>query len=775
MRFTEIPNGNILFFIRRNGGNILEREILQELQVADFIAKNCTIQVFNRTIGYDDICVKVRNKCYENVFFEIMSDADDVVNGKKKFKYPVDIDTLTYSYRSYVMNLGGVTIDENDYVKSVEAVRLFYVVDRTDEEKATFIDNWIAEVYRRIQSYNFQNIKPLIHPLWSMEEDNKAFLYNLKYMIGAVVSFICVFSMITLMSQNLIRSKPWMGLACVLSAGMAIVTSFGLMGYCGVENTYCNICIPFLVLVTEVDDSFVLIASWRTTDPEEGVQKRMADTFAAAGVSITLTSITNLFSYCIGISTPIVVVKIFCIYSATCIFFTYVFQITFFAGCMALSGYREEKGLHPISFKSYAREPDDCQRTEENEDFFLRTVRDKLGNFIIYTPTKLMVLILYFVNLGFGCYGVYFLKQGLDLQNINRWKIFLEDLSLILHIAESRFTVSWLKYYKEFQRNPVARYALRGYNMSNKNDFMEGLREVFLRFKAAEQFSDDLVFSQDGSEITCSRFFVIAKKVSNRETEIATMNEFSKIADEAPFPVLIHHVFASMIEQGVIIAGIAKQLFWITGLLIAIVFFSVIPNIFCSLVVATSVVSTTIETLGYMSMWGVHLDIMSLTSLDSAENTTDCQLVGECHSIVKEITTYEFVVALFVWYLASGDYQISQAFAFRMGRSTVCTTIKETCEAIWNVLAKEYLKFPSREEFVNLAMEFSSLCWFYRWETYTNGGFGGRSDGGIFSHLSLGRSLETGKLDWPQSSPISGMPSNLPYFMVGDEAFPLKT
>ncbi|XP_067126933.1 patched domain-containing protein 3-like [Centruroides vittatus] len=303
-----------------------------------------------------------------------------------------------------------------------------------------------------------------------------------------------------------------------------------------------------------------------------------------------------------------------------------------------------------------AHEPYDYERTEENEDFFTKTVKDKLGDFIIYTPTKLMVLILYFVNLGFGCYGVYFLKQGLDFQNMYPsgseiykssrvyYKYFTEytfPVHIIInktldysdenvqksvedllgrfeshpHVADSRFTVSWLKYYKEFQRNPVARYALRGYNMSNKNDFMEGLRDVFLRFKAAEQFSDDLVFSQDGSEITCSRFFVIAKKISNRETEIATMNEFSKIADEAPFPVLIHSLLSSMMEQGIIIDGIAKQLFWITGLLIAIVFFIVIPNIFCSLVVATSVVSTTIETLGYMSMWGVHLDIMSLTSL----------------------------------------------------------------------------------------------------------------------------------------------------------------
>ncbi|XP_023243907.1 patched domain-containing protein 3-like [Centruroides sculpturatus] len=655
IRFTQVPDGVILFVVSRNGRNMLAKEILQELQIADSIVKNCTIEMFNRTIGYGDICAKVRNKCYENSFFEIMYDADNVVSGKRKFKYPVDIDKLTYSYRMYVTSLGGVTIDENEYVKRVLGVRLLYVIDRLNKKNIQFRDSWVNEVYRKIQNYNFQTIKPFMNSLWLIENDFKTYLYDLRQRIGACVSFICVFSMTTLMSHNFIRSKPWMGLACVFSAGMAIVTSFGIMGYCGMENAYTNIAIPFLVLVTEVDDSFVLIASWRITDSKKCVDKRMAETFAAAGVSITLTSITNLFSYFIGMTVPIVVVKVFCIYCATCIFFTYVFQITFFAGCMALSGYREEKGLHPITFKAYANQKEDFQGIEKNEEYLMRIVRDKLGDILSYTPTKAIVLILYLINLGFGCFGVFFIKQGFELQNmypsdseiyqgsrmyyeyfteysfpihiiINKTLDYsdenvqksVEDLLRRFeshpHVADSRFTVSWLKYYKEFQKNPVAQYSLRGYNMSNKDDFMEGLR-VFLRFKPAQQFSNDLVFSPDGSEITFSRFFVVTKNIRNREIEIATMNEFLKIADDAPFPIIIHTLIASLVEQGLIIDSVAKQLFWMTGLLIAIVFFSVIPNIFCSLVVAVCVVSTTIETLGFMSMWGINLDIISLTTL----------------------------------------------------------------------------------------------------------------------------------------------------------------
>ena len=39
--------------------------------------------------------------------------------------------------------------------------------------------------------------------------------------------------------------------------------------------------------------------------------------------------------------------------------------------------------------------------------------------------------------------------------------------------------------------------------------------------------------------------------------------------------------------------------------------------------------------------------------------------------------------------------QVSLSFNFRMGRSTVCTIIKETCEAVSRVLAKDFVKAPS--------------------------------------------------------------------------------
>lgn len=60
--------------------------------------------------------------------------------------------------------------------------------------------------------------------------------------------------------------------------------------------------------------------------------------------------------------------------------------------------------------------------------------------------------------------------------------------------------------------------------------------------------------------------------------------------------------------------------------------------------------------------------------------------------------------------------------------------------------------------------------------TYVNIGMPGRySDGGVFKLCELGKRLIRNDLSFPKSSPISSSSGNIPYFIVGDEAFPLMT
>ncbi|XP_023218070.1 patched domain-containing protein 3-like [Centruroides sculpturatus] len=407
------------------------------------------------------------------------------------------------------------------------------------------------------------------------------------------------------MSNNWARSKPLLGVASVVSAGLAVVTSFGFMSIVGVPNSIWNITIPFLVLVTEIDDAFVLLACWRISNPKHKVHKRMEETF----------------------------------------------------GCMALSGYKEEKQQQQalrVNFEAieHSSTEDEVSIDEPTMVCF----RDKLGKILSMKVMKITVIIVYFLNLSFGIWGALTIKHGvdftklypqesiitqgirihynsfgrytfpyqiiinstLDYSDLNVQKLvdeLLKKFESLPYFADSRLTVSWLKYYKEFQNHPLAKYSLRGYNMSVKQDFLDGLCNVFLKFKSAEQFSNDITFNSDVSDILTSRFHIFVNYTLSQAAEMEVLKTLWKIADEIDFPVLVYAAVAPLYEQGIIIGRTITDLFWITSLLVMILFVVIIPNIVVAVLVAISVTSTILETLGYMSLWGINMDILSMMSL----------------------------------------------------------------------------------------------------------------------------------------------------------------
>ena len=66
-----------------------------------------------------------------------------------------------------------------------------------------------------------------------------------------------------------------------------------------------------------IDDTFVMLAAWRRTRLQDPVPKRLAETYADAAISVTITSITDMLSFYIGILTPFPSVQIFCSYTGT--------------------------------------------------------------------------------------------------------------------------------------------------------------------------------------------------------------------------------------------------------------------------------------------------------------------------------------------------------------------------------------------------------------------------------------------------------------------------
>lgn len=153
------------------------------------------------------------------------------------------------------------------------------------------------------------------------------------------------------------------------------------------------------------------------------------------------------------------------------------------------------------------------------------------------------------------------------------------------------------------------------------------------------------------------------------------------------------------------------------------------------------------------------------------------------------------------------------------GETTVGKIIAETTEAIWECLQPTYLPVPSLELWKNIAARYD-LLWqlphclgsidgkHIRIKKFNNtgsrnfnykgffsiqllacadadgcfitmdiGDLGRNSDSCVFRLSRLGRWLEIGKMDVPQSEPLphDNEGPNFPYYFCEDEAFPLKS
>ncbi|XP_046145446.1 protein ANTAGONIST OF LIKE HETEROCHROMATIN PROTEIN 1-like [Osmia bicornis bicornis] len=175
-------------------------------------------------------------------------------------------------------------------------------------------------------------------------------------------------------------------------------------------------------------------------------------------------------------------------------------------------------------------------------------------------------------------------------------------------------------------------------------------------------------------------------------------------------------------------------------------------------------------------------------------------------------------LAVSLRFLATGDSYNSLMYVFRIPATTIAKIIPEVCEAIYTVLKDEYLKMPNtEEEWVQHANEFKKKWNFpncvgaidgkhvrifappnsgsshYNYKgshsivlmavadanyriIYCDVGCKGRiSDGGVFNRCSLSNALERNAINIPPANPLVENGPPVPYVIVADDAFALKS
>ncbi|KAK9889583.1 hypothetical protein WA026_006958, partial [Henosepilachna vigintioctopunctata] len=355
--------------------------------------------------------------------------------------------------------------------------------------------------------------------------------------------------------------------------------------------------------------------------------------------------------------------------AATCLLF--IWHLTFFAACVAISGYAERSNLHsvicipvqPVSksrhrwwiyhvFCSGGVDQEDIENPLDNkENGVMVFFRDYFANFLNNGCVKFLVIVVFLGYLAGAGYGVTQIQEGLERRKVAKndsyaieffdreddyYREFpyrmqvivagnydysskaiqdqVENLTKTLentsYVSSQLYTESWLRSFLQYsERN----HEYLNFTIDTKKDFTRVLKELWL--PPTSPFSLDVKFDKSGENIVGMRFLVQAVNISGTEHEKEMVRALRKICKESSLNATIFHPYFVFFDQFELVRPQSIQNMLIGGVIMMIVSFIFIPNFLCSFWVAISIVSIELGVIGYMALWHVNLDSISMINL----------------------------------------------------------------------------------------------------------------------------------------------------------------
>ena len=231
----------------------------------------------------------------------------------------------------------------------------------------------------------------------------------IRQICGYVVMFL--YTMLTLGQLNIVEHKFYLAGAGILSVFFGYITAMGLSMALGCIYTPMNGILPFICLGIGIDDMFIIIRCLKNIPQKEseknGLIKNVGLAMQHAGVSITITSLTDICAFGIGAFTAFPALRSFCISAAIAIAAIFVYQSSWFVGCLVIDQRRIQQkrdGFIPIIVhKDW--EPQKWTQTDIGS-----IVMTKVGQVFDIRCLQALIIILATAMFGVGIWGAHKIK-----------------------------------------------------------------------------------------------------------------------------------------------------------------------------------------------------------------------------------------------------------------------------------------------------------------------------------------------------------------------------
>ncbi|XP_075684833.1 patched domain-containing protein 3-like [Rhinoderma darwinii] len=641
--------------------NVINVNTFKELMKLDEMVQNFTVMdaATNTTLTFQKLCAEVQGqKCIS------ANPLLSAVQSNVSLIETIQIGYPMFQGRTFLGTyLGGVTLNPGNIVQKAKAIKLQYYLREENEQDKENSLQWISQfikfLSKNTNEYQLNEIKVSYFTSVSRQQEFDATTKTVIPLFSITYFVTIFFSIVSCIRFDCVRNKVWVAGFGVISSGLAVLSSFGLLLLCGVPFVITVGNAPFLILGVGVDDMFIMISSWQQTKVKNKVEERMAETYAEAAVSITITTLTDVLAFYIGILTSFRSVQSFCIYTGTAILFCFLYNVTCFGAFLALNGRREESNRHWFICKKVEEEKDDDRSSaynmccvgggysqttgKETDHPITGFFRKQYGPFLTNFWTKILVVLLYGGYLASSIYGCFQVQEGIDLRNlatdssyvrsfyddddlyfsefgprvmvvvteeVSYWDLdvqsktdrCLESFINNSYVSES-FSESWLSVYRGIANQ-------MNLNIRDKSNFIGNLSILFTLFPDYKQD----VEIQAGA-IRASRFFIQTVNVTSAVDERDMLNQVRDTAKRCEIPVLVYHPAFIYFDQYAVIIDNTIQNVGVAAAVMFVISILLIPNPLCSLWVTFTIASIIVGVTGFMAYWDVNLDSISMINL----------------------------------------------------------------------------------------------------------------------------------------------------------------
>eukprot|EP00919_Chromeraceae_sp_WS-2016_P008543 GHVR01020150.1.p1 GENE.GHVR01020150.1~~GHVR01020150.1.p1 ORF type:complete len:858 (+),score=204.17 GHVR01020150.1:2595-5168(+) len=340
----------------------------------------------NNKTSFFDLCLKVNNECmirsvhgsFPDTEALPTTDSDMLTQINSKTRVLPGGEPLT---NRLSMLLGSGVYDSSGKVQTAKVLLHEFISDVNTEDRKRQHLAWESQLIDGVTSYDTGGVyRVYIEGDRSLDDAiSESTSGNSTILMAIAFTIVCTYACVSrLKFKNFQQSQSGVAFGGCGVVALAVGTGFGIFSVCGGRwVTLCGIA-PFLLLGVGVDDMFIIMDHFNSTtvrDLPPGL--RTATALSHAGPSITMTTITDIVVFLLGLACSFPAVVQFSACLVCTIAVDFIYQVTIFVSLLYLDALRLDKGYldFPLYFiKKHPQDKKPVTHTHTHTDIRLADV-----------------------------------------------------------------------------------------------------------------------------------------------------------------------------------------------------------------------------------------------------------------------------------------------------------------------------------------------------------------------------------------------------------------